>query len=703
MHKLLARQLRRTFPENFQYSAEMSAFIKLIDEAYRGFDSDRQLSERSMHIASTEMMEQNQALQQKNHALQSTHDKLRDEITSSEALLELVQILNTEQELQKVLEAVCGESSRQLRAEFGVCFVNSKQQDGSFVQSSASIGLNCVKLPNILKLVADMGKDIESHNDSGLAANLLNLISSGTTTAEPDGKQSIKTAILLPMTSRTGQTLGGILVGTSQENVQFGEREERIVQSIAVEAAIAIDNVHLLKASQEANELLTRQALYDPLTELPNRVLFRQRLTSCIERSRDRTNYHYAVIFLDLDRFKIVNDTLGHETGDRLLVGVAARLRACLRSEHLDPNLASNSTIARMGGDEFMILLDDLKHQHDAIRVAERIVEYVAQPYQIDSHEVAITTCVGVAMGSPQFESADEITRSADAAMYHAKGNGKNQYAVFDAGMRRSLLHRARIERDLRRAIKGDEFRLYYQPIVNLSDRTLKGFEALIRWERDGKMLSPAEFIPIAEECGLINMIGLWVMREACTQLGKWQRQFKHFENVTMSVNLSRAQLVDTKLPGQVKKIIDEAGIDAQSLKLEVTESMIMPDMETSIATMREMIAYGVGFEMDDFGVGYSSLANLNSLPIEIIKIDRSFLRSAGTGREQLAVLAAIVNLAHNLKMKVVAEGLELPEQIALVQCLDCDYGQGYYFSQPLLASDAANYLISAPVLSIAA
>ncbi|HEX8913424.1 MAG TPA: bifunctional diguanylate cyclase/phosphodiesterase, partial [Humisphaera sp.] len=350
------------------------------------------------------------------------------------------------------------------------------------------------------------------------------------------------------------------------------------------------------------------------------------------------------------------------------------------------------AVVARLGGDEFTVLLDGLRDPVDAARVAERLLAAVCRPVLFDGQEVTVTASVGVVAGTPAYRSAAEVLRDADSAMYAAKESGKNRYAVFDDALHAAAVARLRMENDLRRAAERGEFLLHYQPIVSLRSGDPVGFEALVRWRRDGRLVGPGEFIPVAEETGLIVPIGAWVFREACRQLAAWRPRLGG-RPLTMSVNLSRRQLADPGLVPAVERALAETGADPGAVKLEVTESAVMGDPEAARRVLVAVKATGVRLSMDDFGTGYSSLSCLHRFPLDELKLDRSFVANLEGRRDAAAVVSAVVGLAHNLGLRVVAEGLESPEQVAFLQAVDCDHGQGYLFAKPLPADAAEAYL----------
>lgn len=435
---------------------------------------------------------------------------------------------------------------------------------------------------------------------------------------------------------------------------------------------------------KRVEQQLLHEALHDGLTGLANRALFTDRLERAIALA-NQGNYLFAVLFLDLDRFKVINDSLGHMVGDQLLIAIARRLETCLRSGDL---------IARLGGDEFAILLEDIKDTNYATQVAERVQKDLMQPFHIDGHEIFAATSIGIAFSTNNYQLPQELLRDADTAMYHAKSLGKSRYQIFDTAMHIKAVALLQLETDLRRALERHEFQVYYQPIVSLQNQKLSGFEALLRWNHPEQgLISPTEFIPIAEETGLIIPLGAWVLREACHQMQAWQLEFPAAADLTISVNISGKQFSQPNLVKQIRKILQETELDPRRLKLEITESRFMENMESTVAMLLELQALGIQLSMDDFGTGYSSLSYLNRFPINTLKIDRSFISSVDTDAEKLEIIRTVVLLAWNLGMDVVAEGVETAEQFAQLKTLKCESGQGYFFSKPVDSTTAQNLI----------
>jgi diguanylate cyclase (GGDEF)-like protein/PAS domain S-box-containing protein len=421
---------------------------------------------------------------------------------------------------------------------------------------------------------------------------------------------------------------------------------------------------------------LLHDAFHDALTGLPNRALFMNRLEHATERAKRRKDYQFAVLFLDLDRFKVINDSLGHLVGDQLLIEIAQRLVKCLRP---------GDTVARLGGDEFAILLDGIESVNDAIRVSDRIQKELMLPFNLNGQEVCMTTSIGIALNNRDYNQPNDLLRDADIAMYRAKALGKARYAVFDTGMHTRAVELLHLEANLRRAIEQQEFRLYYQPILCLTSGKITGVEALLRWQHPQRgLVSPAEFIPVAEETGLIVAIGEWVLQTACAQSKTWQDM--GLPPLFVAINLSARQFQHQNLLELIKKILKETGMTAQTLKLEITESIAMRDLDFSIPVLKELSTMGVQILIDDFGTCYSSLGYLNRFPINALKIDQSFVKDIPNNPDNAAIIKAIIAMAHSLKLKVIAEGVETEEQLAFLRSQACDEIQGYLLSHPLPA-----------------
>ena len=436
--------------------------------------------------------------------------------------------------------------------------------------------------------------------------------------------------------------------------------------------------VYRMAGSQ--TDLTSRRSCYDQLTGLANRTLFLDQLKRAIARTARQPDYLLATIFLDCDRFKLINDSLGHLAGDRLLIQVAQRLEQCIRGGDL---------VARLGGDEFIILLENLTDIQQPIEIAKRINQELRQPFQILGHTIYISASMGISYNLEKGQTPEDLLRNADTAMYRAKGMGKARYAVFDQTMHIQAQKRLKLETDLRIAIDSEQFQLYYQPIINLADKKIIGFEALVRWLHPDKgLISPLDFIPIAEETGLIIPLSHWIVTEACRQMYDWQKNYALNKSLTISVNLSRKQFSEPQLAQDVAQILQQTKISPQNLKLEVTETALMNENEEAAAKiLAQLKQLGVALSIDDFGTGYSSLSCLHQFPIDILKVDRSFISRIGTENKYLDIVQAIITIGRSLGLKVIAEGVETAQQFSQLQQLKCDYAQGYFFAKPLPVS----------------
>jgi len=444
---------------------------------------------------------------------------------------------------------------------------------------------------------------------------------------------------------------------------------------------------------KRAEETIAHNALHDALTGLPNRALFLDRVRHVLALSRRQISYKFAVLFIDLDEFKVFNDSLGHAAGDALLIQIARRLTSSIRgvdtisrsvvlTQGAD-TLASEGSLARLGGDEFTILLEGIRDCGDAIRVAERIQERLAIPFVVEGQEVVTTASIGIAFCTTSYTNSEDLVRDAEIAMYRAKREGKARYQVFDSAMHTSAVKRLRLETDLRRALELGEFRVHYQPIVSLQSGKIVGFEALSRWQRPEGLLLPADFIQIAEETGIIVLMNRLLLREACLQLRAWHSQFPCDPPLTMSVNITPKEFAQPDLAAQIGTILVEVGIHPSSINAEITETIAMAYPERSSLVLSELKALGVHISIDDFGTGYSSLSRLQGFPVDTLKIDRIFISKIDTDSETSEIVRVIITLAHNLGLKVTAEGAETAEQVSLLKELKCEFVQGYFFARP--------------------
>jgi diguanylate cyclase (GGDEF)-like protein/PAS domain S-box-containing protein len=436
---------------------------------------------------------------------------------------------------------------------------------------------------------------------------------------------------------------------------------------------------------------ITKGKVVDVLTGLPNRVLFMDRLSRSFERARRRSDKTLALIFLDLDSFKLINDSLGHMIGDQLLVAIAGRLETTVRSGDSIARFGRNHTIARLGGDEFTILLEDIASALDATRIAERIINDLAIPFLIGGQELFLTASIGIAIFNPSYRNPEELLRDADTAMYSAKAAGKGRHQIFDANMRANTLARLQLETELRRAIERKEFENYYQVIVSLETGRIWGFEALVRWKNPARgIIPPGEFIPVAEETGLIVPLTQWVLQTACQQMRIWHTRFENNPPMLISINLSARHFFQFDLLQQCRTVLSETQLPHSSLNIEVTESAMMPNPEAAIDLMHQLKSLGIRIALDDFGTGYSSLSYLHRFPLDSLKIDRSFVSRILVDDE---IVRTILNLGRNLGLRVIAEGVETLEQIERLQDLGCELAQGYFFSVPITAQEATDLL----------
>ncbi|MGS0754867.1 putative bifunctional diguanylate cyclase/phosphodiesterase [Roseateles sp. GG27B] len=452
---------------------------------------------------------------------------------------------------------------------------------------------------------------------------------------------------------------------------------------------------------------LIHDAAHDVLTGLPNRALFLDRLQHAVQWRKRNAAYKFAMLFMDLDRFKIINDSLGHRAGDQLLIQVGQRLsiisRCCdmvARPEfhgELEES-AGEDTLARLGGDEFTLFLGDVTNVSDAVRVAERIKGALLLPFIIDGQEVCVSASIGIAVSESSYDTAGDVMRDADMAMYRAKTLGKARYEIYDQTMHALAVQRLNLETELRWALQEKNFVLHYQPIVELGGEAVVGFEALVRWQRTPtELVYPDKFIQVCEDTGLIVELGLWVMDEAFRTMRAWQLQFPRETALTISVNVSARQFVQADLVDRVRDRIEATGIPASSVRLEITESVTMGQVEQTIRVLDQLKALGVLLSIDDFGTGYSSLSYLHRFPVDILKIDRSFVSQMDAGSDGLQIVRTILSLADNLGMAVVAEGAETQAQVTQLKLLGCDYCQGYFFSRPVAAAAAKRLLEGAP------
>jgi diguanylate cyclase (GGDEF)-like protein len=463
---------------------------------------------------------------------------------------------------------------------------------------------------------------------------------------------------------------------TVKEALRRYEQEQQLADQNQALQRINLELQREIVERSRMEEQLAHDALHDTLTGLPNRAFLMKRLDGVIQMAQADSSYQFAVLFIDLDRFKIVNDSLGHTVGDEFLVTITHRLHHCLRSHDM---------VARLGGDEFTVLIEKIGAPAEATQVAERILDTLCKPFSLKGYTLFPSASIGIVIGSHSYQSATDLLRDADLAMYKAKSTGRACYALFTTDLHTRIYKVLQIESDLRRALEQQEFILHYQPIVSLSMGKLIGFEALIRWQhpQDG-FIPPYEFIEISEETGFIIPLGEWVLREACRQLHTWHQAFPQQADLIVSVNLSSKQLREPRLIEQIDCILAETGLAGRFLKLELTESMLVDDVQTVIQTLINIRAREIQLSIDDFGTGYSSLSYLPRFPINTIKIDRSFVSRMTSDTENLEIVRAIAMLAQSIDIEVIAEGVETLEQLLQLKTIGCEFGQGYWFSKPL-------------------
>ncbi len=471
------------------------------------------------------------------------------------------------------------------------------------------------------------------------------------------------------------------------------DEQGKIIQAIHIQRDIT--------DRKQAEKQIRLLAYYDNLTGLPNRTFYKELLTRALTHAK-RFAKIIATLFIDLDSFKRINDTLGHDAGDELLRAVAARLLKCVRKTDYIARADDEeflNTVSRVGGDEFIVMLNDVARDHDAALVARRILNDLRRPFLLSGHEVFVSASIGISLYPSDGENAETLFKNADIAMYNAKEQGKNNYQFFANSMNVKALERLTMENELHRALERKEFLLYYQPKLNVRSRKIIGFEALIRWKHPEKgLVSPAAFIPLAEETGLIVPIGAWVLRTACLQCKAWQAM--GFVSLPVAVNISKRQFEQQDLVETVTLALREADLSPESLELEITESMIMQDPERAIAMLHELKAKGIRTSIDDFGTGYSSLDYLRRIPLDSLKVDRSFVMNVTTSPDDAAITSAIIAMARALKLKVVAEGVETEQQLAFLRERECDEAQGYLFSKPIPAEQCAELISNMSSLS---
>ncbi len=630
MHKLLWRQLQRHWGLPGAVPAEWHPVLAAISAAYQQADADRALLERAMELTSQELLERNQQLRQ-------------------------------DMEDRQQGEAAIRLSERRYRQLFERNFagVYRTTVDGRILDCNAAF-IHILGYASREELVAQPASALyfTRADRERYMARLQ--------------EQRAISGMELCLRRKNGSRVWVLLNAT-------------LIEEPADHPGLMEGTLIDITERKALEQQLEHQAFHDALTQLPNRALFTDRLQHALVRE-GRHPRSLAVLFLDLDRFKLINDSLGHEAGDHLIRAVAQRLTGCLRRE---------DTVARFGGDEFAILLEDVHSVAEATATAERILGALQAPLALGPQEVFISASIGIVFGGHTYRCAADVLRDADSALYRAKSTGKGRCAIFDVSMNAHALARLELESQMRHGLERGEFEVYYQPLVTLATGAVISMEALVRWRHPQRgLIAPAEFIPLAEETGLICPLGQWVLAEACRQARYWQEQAPAAPRLGMSVNLSAREFQQPELVAGVARILDATGVDAGCVQLEITESVIMDDAESSSTTLRRLKALGVQLAIDDFGTGYSSLSYLKRFPVDTLKIDRTFVRGLESDVENQAIVQAVISLAQALHMAVVAEGVETAGEVRHLCALGCPVGQGYFYAPPL-EREAANRVVA--------
>ena len=706
LHTLLLRQLRKHFPAGAPDG--LADFIEAVNSAYYQFDDDRRMLERSLDLSSQELIQANGELRAIFEALPDIFLRVDREgrvvqMKSGNALIEGAPLPPADELQRAVRIAAAGQTITGIEYSVG--------SDGGTRHFEARL----VPLPQheeIVVVIRDISdrKRAEEELEQSLsilqstfestAEGILVVDSTGRITA---WNQRFAQIWRLPQDALEQRDRGRVLACAAEQLTEpqeflrtvrelysgdpLAERldtlhfhDGRVVERYSIPQLLdgvpigRVSSFRDVTARHRAEQRLLHDAIHDALTALPNRTLFMDRLGQAILRSKRHFEHRFAVLFVDVDRFKVVNDSLGHLVGDELLVAIAGRIRDAVRPA---------DTVARLGGDEFTILLETIDQPEDTHVVAERIQHVVSAPFTVRDSEIFTTVSIGIAVSAPHYQSAEEMLRDADIAMYRAKANGRAGHETFHPGMHTTAVALLQLENDLRRALDRAEIVLHYQPIVDLADSRIVGFEALARWNHPQRgVIYPAEFIPLAEETGLIVPIGRWVLIEACTRMSQWQRSFDR-PDLAVSVNLSGRQLAQPSFVADLERVLRQTALAPETLCLEITETVLMENSEKAAESIGRLRALGVKVHIDDFGTGYSSLSYLHRFAIDTLKIDRSFISHVTTGDESMEIIRTITTLAGNLKVPVIAEGVETEIQRAQLLALGCQAAQGYLFSMP--------------------
>jgi diguanylate cyclase (GGDEF)-like protein len=629
MHKLLERQLRRHKLSD-EWTKVGRASLQDISDAYNDFDKERVIIERSLELVSEELNDRNQVLKSKLIQLEDTHEKLQDSLA----------ILNSI--FDSTGEAIIG-----------------------FDRNGQLLRCNGVA-KKILKI------NVEP-TDVCLSKTLLKI-------ARHVEKESNFSQHLRKIKRRPLSDTSGIVKLKNQQVFEF-HSSAQVIDETLHGRVWCFRNVTQVKE----NELLVQhQAFHDALTDLPNRLLLKDRLEQAISLAH-RTELLVAVLFIDLDYFKKINDTLGHQQGDEMLVVVSKRIKQCLREA---------DTLARFGGDEFVVVLGNIGSHKAAAQTSARIIESLQKTFRIEGKKYHISCSVGVALYPRDDIAGEELIRKADLAMYHAKEQGRGCFQFFDEALERLAHYNFDLENKLRDALKKEEFELYYQPKIRVEDKSKKKVEALMRWSIDGKeRVSPSEFIPLAEQMGIIVPLGYWVINSVCQQISLWQSQ--GISDVVVAINLSAQQFAEQDFVGRIKQYLERYKISGKCLDWEITESILLEDLNQVKGILMELKALGSSISIDDFGTGYSSLQYLQKLPVDTLKIDRSFIVELAENPTEESLVNGIISLAHNLKLSVVAEGVEDSDMVEYLTRQHCDFIQGFYFHKPMNVEEITNIFLS--------
>jgi diguanylate cyclase (GGDEF)-like protein/PAS domain S-box-containing protein len=633
-HRLLERQLRKHF--RGQAGPELQRLLQAVSDAYQQQDQDRQLVERAMELSSRELYERNRALADAQERL----------------VAEVEQRKRTEYRYTLAAQGA-NDGLWDWDVETGRVYYSPRWKamlgyDEAEIGDGLGEWLDRVHADDLTRLRADI--------DGHLRQEKENLSSE------------------FRIRHRDGQYRWVLCRGIA---VKDPERQ-------TLRAAGSLTNITDRKLAEEQ---LRFEALHDSLTGLANRSLLADRLTHSLARGDRDPENRFALLFIDLDEFKVINDSLGHQVGDKLLIEVARRLSACARKVDTIARIPGDH-VARIGGDEFVMLVEDLASPEDALRVAERIHSALSEPFSLGTHDLVARCSIGIATSDPSYSRPEEVLRDADIALYQAKQAGKSCTCLFDPQMHQRAMTRWSTETELRRAIERDEFELHYQPIVDDVGR-LAALEVLVRWRHPARgLVMPDAFISVAEETGLIVPLGKLVLANACRQLQRWQREIPALANMAVGVNISRRQLVSPAVVDDVAHILAETGLAPHCLRLEVTESAAMWNAAQTIETMARLRSMGILIYMDDFGTGYSSLSQLQRMPLDALKIDREFVKDMNRDATSRSIVDSIIALAHTMSLRVIAEGVETAEQAARLTDSGCDYLQGYYFGRPMPAEE---------------